>query len=184
MYNFHNVPADGMFRAVAASRARHFMLTRPLAPKDLAPATARPGQSKAELLPFNTPPWQFPRDALGLSLYFITKGSIVVLLVVLTVISMIPLSENLSAKNFSATFRLFERRLTPSSAWGADAEWADTEVTECRQTTGGVRHSHSPLHPPATAPGSLQPQALRTATGHSAHTSTRAQPERLPAQAH
>jgi hypothetical protein len=129
------------------------MLTWPLAPKDLQPSSSHTDVSKAELLPLLTPPWKFPRDVLGLSLYFITKGSIIALMLVLSIIAVMPLSENLGADNFSNTFRLIERRLSDGYEWGALAQWTEVEVAECPQTSAVrcaclLQTAAVTLHPP------------------------------------
>lgn len=90
------------------------MLTKAIAPDYVARPAHRgtsPGDkepSGPQLLPLLTFPWQFPRDAAGLSLYFTTMASIVVLMLTLSLISVVPLAENLSASNFSKRYLLVD----------------------------------------------------------------------------
>lgn len=91
------------------------MLTRAIAPQHVAQPKGRgsgPNKSNEEyspqLLPLLTFPWQLPRDAAGLSLYFTTVASIIVLMFTFSLISAIPLAENLSAFNFSKRYLLVD----------------------------------------------------------------------------
>ena len=90
------------------------MLTKAVAPDYVAcpnhhgAAPAHKEPSGPKLLPLLTFPWQFPRDAAGLSLYFTTMASIVILMLTLSLISVLPLAENLSASNFSKQYLLVD----------------------------------------------------------------------------
>lgn len=116
-------------------RARHFMLTEPEAARTQVSSGRL--QAKPPLLPLLTLPWNFPRDAIGLSLYFVTQGSVVVLMLILTILSAFPLAKNLSAENFRKTYMLLDR--TPLGINGEVGQngnpWNDVARTECPQTS-------------------------------------------------
>jgi hypothetical protein len=89
------------------------MLAKAITPADIAhpdqgAAPAQQASAGPQLLPLLTFPWKFPRDAAGLSLYFTTMASIVVLMLVFAVVSVVPLTENLAAANFSRTYLLVD----------------------------------------------------------------------------
>lgn len=104
-----------VYREAARARARHFMLTKAINPEHVARPYHHQGSASAhkqshgpQLLPLLTFPWQLPRDAAGLGLYFTTMASIVILMLTLSLISVLPLAENLSARNFSKRYLLVD----------------------------------------------------------------------------
>lgn len=114
LWEFTQPNSPLLCRDAARARARHFMVTKVMPLEHVARA-ARNGSTPAhkkpsgpKLLPLLTFPWQFPRDAVGLSLYFTTLASIVILMFTLSLISVLPLSENLSASNFSKQYLLID----------------------------------------------------------------------------
>ena len=146
-------------RNLAAVRARHFMLTD----TDAASAPASPGLKKPPFLPLLTLPWNFPRDAIGLSLYFVAQGSVILLMLILAVLSAFPLAKNLSAENFRKTYTLWDR--TPLSPTAEVGElWNDVIRTECPQTSR-VCHTATPTLSPSRhkTPSQHQPINARVA---------------------
>eukprot|EP00892_Ulva_mutabilis_P005487 jgi/Ulvmu1/330/UM001_0334.1 len=128
-----NIPHDAD-RDLAAVRARHFMLTDPEAAREQVSSGRH--HAKPPLLPLLTLPWNFPRDAIGLSLYFVAQGSVILLMIILTILSAFPLAKNLSAENFRKTYMLLDR--TPLSVNAEVGElWNDVVRTECPQTSRG-----------------------------------------------
>lgn len=113
-------------------RARHFMLTEPETAR--SQATSGEPLSKPPLLPLLTLPWNFPRDASGLSLYFVTQGSVIGLMLVLTILAVFPLAKNISAENFRKTYTLLDR--TPLSVY-ADTTLPPDQLSrrECPSTS-------------------------------------------------
>lgn len=106
------------------------MLTDP----DAAREQASSGKTKPPLLPLLTLPWNFPRDAIGLSLYFVTQGSVVLLMLILTVFAAFPLVKNLSAENFRETYTLVDRT-AQFLADEPEKPWVDVLRQECPHTS-------------------------------------------------
>jgi hypothetical protein len=88
-------------------------------------------------LPLTTMPWRLPPNTTGLSLYFMTLLSLLVLMLIFSLLTIPALYSNLEAKNFSKQYALWESTTIEINA-GASVV-SSRHVATCEHTYQ-VRH--------------------------------------------